>query len=494
MKTDFIEASRSIRIEKRYSVVVAGGGIAGVAAAVAAAREAKRRLNRGAPGTAGQPPVALIEKACSLGGLATLGNINIYLPICDGRGRKIIGGLAEELLLLSVRGREERIPEPWRNRGGASAPQTAAGASASAAIGPGGVADGRVGRYQVAFSPAEYQLALEELCLAEGIDLFYDTRICSVHKEGDSLESLVVENKSGRFAIGGAAFVDATGDADVAFFAGVPTESLSSNVRAGWAYYAGSGAADGSAGGAASANPGAASANPGAAGDSPVRADLCDRIVVSKPFNRDASATPDDPLLFRGDRGLDVSLQLIESRKLLRLQWDGLREKNPRSELVRLSEVPGFRMTRRILGASTVDFAAAHVWLEDTVGLFPSWREGGPVWALPFSSLYASQVPNLIAAGRCISAAAAAWDLTRAIPVCSLSGEVAGLAAARLAAARLAAAGSSAAAPEPESAGSSAQAPLGPGPGFAYLDVPALRRRLVELGNVIDESSLKAIP
>ena len=57
-------------ISRRADVVVAGGGIAGISAALAAAR--------------GKAKTLLIEKQCILGGLATAGLVCIYLPLCDG--------------------------------------------------------------------------------------------------------------------------------------------------------------------------------------------------------------------------------------------------------------------------------------------------------------------------------------------------------------------------------------------------------------------------
>lgn len=65
--------------EKKCTVAVAGGGIAGIAAALAAARCGKK--------------VILLEKSCVLGGLATNGLIYIYLPLCDGNGRQVIYGI-----------------------------------------------------------------------------------------------------------------------------------------------------------------------------------------------------------------------------------------------------------------------------------------------------------------------------------------------------------------------------------------------------------------
>ncbi|NLG37001.1 MAG: FAD-dependent oxidoreductase, partial [Clostridiales bacterium] len=84
---NWIEEQNRIPVQGSYDVVVVGGGVAGVAAAGAAARSGARTL--------------LIEKSISLGGLATIGLINIYLPLCDGMGHKVTTGIAEELLLLS---------------------------------------------------------------------------------------------------------------------------------------------------------------------------------------------------------------------------------------------------------------------------------------------------------------------------------------------------------------------------------------------------------
>ena len=73
----------------KYDVIVVGGGIAGIAAAVSASREGANTL--------------LIEKSINLGGLATGGLISWYEPLCDGEGNQMIYGIAEELIkLLSI--------------------------------------------------------------------------------------------------------------------------------------------------------------------------------------------------------------------------------------------------------------------------------------------------------------------------------------------------------------------------------------------------------
>ena len=75
-------------VKKERDVLVIGGGVAGVCAAVAAARNGAS--------------VLLIEKAVNLGGLATIGLISWYEPLCDGEGHKMISGLGEELIRLAA--------------------------------------------------------------------------------------------------------------------------------------------------------------------------------------------------------------------------------------------------------------------------------------------------------------------------------------------------------------------------------------------------------
>ena len=75
-----ITITKKLNVKKEYDVIVCGGGVAGVAAAITAA-------NNGYS-------VLLLEKSNILGGLATLGLINLFVPMCNGRGKQIIFGLA----------------------------------------------------------------------------------------------------------------------------------------------------------------------------------------------------------------------------------------------------------------------------------------------------------------------------------------------------------------------------------------------------------------
>lgn len=86
MKT--VRISYEIPVAASYDVIVAGGGLGGVAVALSAARHKKK--------------VLLIEKTQKLGGLATTGLVNLFVPMCNGQGKQIIAGMAEELLRLSI--------------------------------------------------------------------------------------------------------------------------------------------------------------------------------------------------------------------------------------------------------------------------------------------------------------------------------------------------------------------------------------------------------
>ena len=95
------EPTRETPVRYETEVLVVGGGSAGVAAAVAAARNGA--------------DVLLVERYGYLGGLATGGLIILLLTLDDGRGRQVVGGLCQELTeRLSGRGAAHHPPrEDW---------------------------------------------------------------------------------------------------------------------------------------------------------------------------------------------------------------------------------------------------------------------------------------------------------------------------------------------------------------------------------------------
>ncbi len=368
------EPAREIPVTGLYDVLVVGGGMAGVAAAVAAAREGAR--------------VGLVERYCSLGGLATLGNVTIWLPLCDGRGRQVIAGLGEELLQLSVAdlggerpaARFRRPPTCWQAGGDPE--------------------QRKLHRYRAEFNPAGYMLALEALVGEAGVEVLYDTRFCVVRSERGRLTHVIVENKDGRSALGARTVIDATGDADVCFAAGEDTVSLDTNVLTGWFYTL--------------------------AGDELTLHQHSHRY--SPQAGREGAQGP----FFRGDDARQVTDHILQTRQGIRARLQALRAQNPDADVQLLMPptMACFRMTRRLTGRFTLGERHVHQWHDDAIGLTGDWRRAGPVYAIPFRCLRAVGHRNLLAAGRCISVDESAWDALRAIPPCVVTGQAAGVAAA----------------------------------------------------------------
>lgn len=368
------EPARDLAVSGSFDVVVVGGGIAGVAAAVAAARNSVS--------------VCLLDKQSAVGGLATLGNVTIWLPICDGRGRQVIGGLGEELLKLSVadlrrdntKARFVGIPSCWR---------------------PGGDVEERKNvRYRVGFNPSGYMFALEKLVVDSGVKLLYDTRFCAVRREARRISHVIVENKSGRFAVACGAVIDATGDADVCFAAGERTESLDTNVLCGWFYT--------------------------------LMGGELELHKLSNPYGPTGTREGGTGPFFRGDDGNQVTDHILQTRELARARLAGLRAQHPGEDIQLLTPatIACLRMTRRLVGQCSLGETHMHRWFDDAIGLTGDWRKPGPVYAIPMRALCGVGTANLLAAGRCISADTSVWDATRAIPPCVVSGEAAGTAAA----------------------------------------------------------------
>jgi len=84
---------------KEYDVIVCGGGIAGISAALASSRMGQK--------------VCLIERSALLGGLSTSGLIHWYEPLCDGLGHQLINSNAEELLRYAIKYGYHTLEDSW---------------------------------------------------------------------------------------------------------------------------------------------------------------------------------------------------------------------------------------------------------------------------------------------------------------------------------------------------------------------------------------------
>ena len=356
-----------------FDVIVCGGGIAGIAAALASAREGAS--------------TCLLEKEYCLGGLATLGLIVVYLPLCDGDGVQMSGGIAEELALASLKYGPGTIPDVWRNKESNSA------------------ADRAGKRYEVRYQAAPMMLASEELLLEAGVTIYYDVRLASASAgsdgDGPKIVSVTADTKRGPVRFTAKAFVDATGDADLCAFAGEKTAEFAHNSRTGWYF-----SFDGTTG-----------------GEGTLRLHVRSDGYYPVP--------PDDKPHYNGLDPDDISRHMIDMHRFILEDAAKKREENPALFPLMIPAFHGLRTTRR-LSTSTEFSEDLHerVWFGDAVGMIGNWKRRGRRYSIPYRCCKAETFGNLYAAGRCVSADRSGWDLTRVIPTCAVTGEASGTAAA----------------------------------------------------------------
>ncbi|MEA2689367.1 MAG: hypothetical protein QOD51_1974 [Candidatus Eremiobacteraeota bacterium] len=167
----------------RYDVVVCGGGAAGVGAAVGAARAGAR--------------VALLEQAPFLGGAATRSGVLTYCGFWTQAEppQRAVGGIGADVL------------EALQRLGGISGPA-------------------RTERTRVVIAliePEAVKLALDRLCTAAGVDVILHARLVAAESDDAILQSAIAFDHQDTFVLEAGAFVDASGEADLAHFCGAAT-------------------------------------------------------------------------------------------------------------------------------------------------------------------------------------------------------------------------------------------------------------------------------
>ena len=379
MKT-ILEPAKQLPVYGAYDTVVVGGGFAGVAAALAAARGGNR--------------VLLCEKMFMLGGLGTAGLVTIYLPLCDGQGNQVSFGIAEELLKASIAdGWEAMYPTAWLENGTD--------------------AERAKQRYRVRYNAAACAIAMEKLLLQAGVEILYGTSVCDIAVENDEITHLMIENKSGRSAVEAGNVIDCSGDADICHFAGEDTAQFSKgNILAAWYYYTDEkgnnlkmlGFAD---------EPGFGKSRPAA-----------DRLAIASDRR------------YVGLDGKELSDMVIASHTSVHNSFLAGQPLSENHMLTSIATIPQVRMTRRLAGVTVLDRTGEYQRFADSVGMFGNWKNSGvnhrpgEKFELPYSCLYGNKIKNLATAGRCISVTDEMWEYSRVIPVCAVSGEAAGTAAA----------------------------------------------------------------
>jgi hypothetical protein len=185
--------SFDIPIAREKDVVVIGGGCAGIAAAVCAAR-------RGAS-------VLLVDKNGFLGGMATAGLVGPFMTCYDPAGdRQVIKGIFDEFVQRMVEDNGAIHPEKIE----AGTSYSGYRVHGHSHCGP--------------FDSESFKRVAEDMCIESGVELLYNALYISssMNDEGNQLKGAILATKSGLMQVNAKLFIDCTGDADLAYGSGVP--------------------------------------------------------------------------------------------------------------------------------------------------------------------------------------------------------------------------------------------------------------------------------
>ncbi|WP_427180842.1 FAD-dependent oxidoreductase [Paenibacillus sp. TC-CSREp1] len=410
-------------------VIVVGGGPAGIAAAIAAGRQGAR--------------VVLVERYGFVGGMSTAAMVYPWMTFHTEQGEQVIRGIAQEIV--------DRLQ--------------ACGGS------PGHLRDTVGFVHSVTpYDPAVYQVVALEMLEEAGVRLLLHSFVDGVAVVDDRVEAVRVTSKSGQLELQADVFVDASGDADVAYLAGAAvaqgrdTDSQSQpmtmkfrmrgvNLERVKQYM---------------------QEHPEDFYEKTPFAEL-DTIPLTGvsgfyshwkkaavPIQRDQvlffTGPAEDEVLINCTRvqGLDatdvtdLTVAEQEGRKQVLLIAEFLRRDVPGFERASISAVApqiGIRESRRVIGhyALTQEDVVAGRKFDDVIarsgypvdihdpsgqGVTAAFIQGDGAYDIPYRCLLSQNISNLLAAGRCISTTHEAHATTRLTPSCMATGEAAGTAAA----------------------------------------------------------------
>lgn len=410
---------RSIPLDETYDVIVVGGGPSGCTAAAAAARDGAKTL--------------LIEQTSSLGGMGTSALVPAWCPFSD-KQQIIYRGLAEKVFLEGKK-HTPHVPEEQLD--------------------------------WVPIDAESLKRIYDDLVLSHGAKILFNTFLSAVETDGAGrVTSIVVSNKSGLSAYRAKVYIDTTGDADLAAWAGAKFHKgddqgnplmpathcfILSNVSD-YHYRHGPGMH------------GASKEAPIhqiiASGKYPLIPDvhMCQNTVGpgTVGFNAGHVYNVDntDPT--------SISDAVVQGRKLAAAYRDALAEFHPAAFggafLVQTGSLIGIRETRRIIGDYELTledylkrrsfddeicrnsyFIDVHAKVKDAfnnINKAHEWEKythhygPGESHGVPYRCLVPRDLKNVLVAGRSISCEQLVQGSVRVMPVCLAMGEAAGAAAA----------------------------------------------------------------
>ena len=409
------EAARQIKVIRDADVVVVGGGPAGYAAAVAAARDGADTV--------------LVERYGHLGGMATGGLVMIFMPMSDGTPEQQIVGLCQETIdRLDARG---AAIHPRKEDLGSNDKQLVSNWKRYAF----GVVDGKV-RMSVTVDPEELKCVINDMVEQAGVKTYLHSWAAGTVVEDNTIRGVIIESKSGRQAILGKVVIDATGDGDIFASAGASFEMqmdpqrrsshLALTFRIGdvdpQKYYS-------------------------FKEDQRERyTELLHELEGLGGFTQYIRTTRDDIIWVNNSiPGLnpldvnDLSSLEVSGRKSMRLTLEFLQKHMPgfaNSYILDSASQIGVRSSRRLIGEYIVtekDLLSGTLF-PDTIAICPDFRHTFstefPHWHVPYRALVPRDLDGLLVAGRCCSADLTANDWLAPVQICVAQGQAAGTAAA----------------------------------------------------------------
>jgi hypothetical protein len=390
---------------KRAQIVVCGGGVAGVAAAVSAAREGAS--------------VVLIEEQGFLGGMATAGMVSTFCGFYTSgpKQQQIVKGFGEEVV------------DELRRR--------------NAVLGP--VRSGHMN--VLLYDATVLKLVLDDLVAGHAVDLLFHSRMIRAEHGNGRVRAVTVQTKHGPLEVQGERFIDCSGDGDLVFLAGGSFELEKERLQAGSLMFRMAGV-DVSA--LFQLGPEGLRARVKEALQSGAyRLPREDGNIIPLPRPGEV-VVGFSRLQVDGTSVESLSRAEVEGRMQVREIARFLREQIPGFQNAYIAEIAprvGIRETRRVLGEYQLteqdvlegrkfdDAIAMAAWpieyhppQESSTRVTP--LTGDDTYDIPFRCLLPRDFENVLVAGRCLSATGLAHASARVMASCMAMGQAAGTAAA----------------------------------------------------------------